>query len=46
MNKGRNRAIHVVNLDHLSGCVGIWERLESHYLENSWKEIEVEENIC
>lgn len=44
MNKGRDRAIHVVNWDHLSRCVGIWDGFESHhYLENSRKEIETKE---
>lgn len=34
----------LLELDHLSRAVRIWERSESHlYLENSRKEIETEE---
>lgn len=47
IEKARGRAIHMVNLDHLSVCMGIGKGFESHhYLENSRKEKEIEENIC
>lgn len=45
MEKARDGAKHIVNLDHLPSCLGICKGFECHhYLENLVKD--TEENIC